>query len=251
MLKKLSYKLIVSYIALIFILVISVFLMVGSLLKKTHIEMIKNEMSHEIDLINTSLLKYKKNPLTAPETDAILNEYSRDMQLRITLIDNKGKVTADSETGNINSLDNHYYRTEVYQAIQAGKGSSIRHSNTLKTDMLYVAKGFDGYVIRLAEPLYSVDKSIKELKTLTFRISVIVLAASILIIVFISIKITKPFNETLNFANDFAEGNYRKRILNYSNDEIGTLQRSLNKMADTIVETINQHVFEKKKLGNS
>lgn len=59
---------------------------------------------------------------------------------------------------------------------------------------------------------------------------------------------TRPFNETLNFANNFAEGNYRKRILNYSSDEIGTLQRSLNRMADTIVETLDQHIFEKKKL---
>jgi two-component system phosphate regulon sensor histidine kinase PhoR len=210
--------------------------------------MIKNEMSHEIDLINTSLLKYKKNPLTAPETDTILNEFSRNMRLRITLIDNQGKVTSDTEAKNLEDLDNHYYRTEIYQAMQTGQGSSIRHSNTLKTDMLYVAKGFNGYVIRLAEPLYSVDESIRELKLLTFRISVIVLAASILIIVFISFKITKPFNETLNFANNFAEGNYKKRILNYSNDEIGTLQRSLNKMADTIVQTIDQHIFEKNKL---
>jgi len=248
MLKRLSYKLIVSYIVLIFVLVISVFLMVESLLKKTHIEMIKNEMSHEIGIINTSLVKYHKNPLRAVETEGILNEYSKAMQLRITLIAPDGKVAADTDANDVESMDNHFYRTEIYQSMQTGEGSSIRYSNTLKTGMLYYAQSFDGYVIRLAKPLYAVDESISELKTLTFRISIIVLISSILVVVLISFKVTKPFNETLSFANNFAEGNYNKRILNYSNDEIGTLQRSLNKMADTIVETIDQHIFEKKKL---
>ncbi|HPF05568.1 MAG TPA: ATP-binding protein [Spirochaetota bacterium] len=248
MLKKLSYKLITSYIILIFILVISVFLMVESLLKKTHIEMIKNEMSHEVEIINTSLIKSSISPLKIREEEKILYDYAQSMQIRITIIDKDGKVIADTDADNPAELDNHYYRTEVYQATQTGQGSSIRHSNTLKTDMLYFAKNFEGYVIRLAKPLYAVDESIRELKTLTARISVIVLLASIIVIIFISIKVTRPFNETISFANNFAEGNYRKRILNYSNDEIGTLQRSLNKMADTIVETIDQHIFEKNKL---
>ena len=143
MLKKLSYKLILSYIALIFILVISVFLMVENLLKKTHIEMIKNEMSHEIGIINTSLLKNQKNPLNDPGTYNILHEFSRAMGLRITLVDNTGRVVADTEAKSIETLDNHFYRTEIYQAMQSGQGSSIRHSNTLKTDMLYLAKPFD------------------------------------------------------------------------------------------------------------
>jgi len=81
-----------------------------------------------------------------------------------------------------------------------------------------------------------------------FNVSIAVLIVSIFMIVFISNKITKPFNETLSFAADFANGNFTRRILNYNNDEIGYLQKSLNKMADTIVATINAHVLEQKKL---
>jgi signal transduction histidine kinase len=62
------------------------------------------------------------------------------------------------------------------------------------------------------------------------------------------LKITGPFKETLSFAENFSKGDYKKRILNYTDDEIGSLQRALNKMADTIVETIEAHIFEKKKL---
>ncbi len=248
MLKKLSYKLIASYIILIFILVVSVYLMVAGLLKKIHIEMIKNEMAHEIELINSSISGIKGDLFTSPELKKTLDTYSRFMSLRITLIGPDGTVVADTEAKDISRLDNHFYRTEVYQAANTGRGSSIRHSNTLKTDMFYYAIGYGNYIIRLAEPLYAVDESIRELKNFTFRIAVFVLLSSIIIIVLVSLKVTGPFNETLNFANNFAEGNFRKRILNYSNDEIGTLQRSLNKMADTIVETIDQHIFEKKKL---
>lgn len=248
MLKKLSYRLIASYIALISILVISFYFMVEGLLKKTNIEMMKKEMAHEIGMINSSIEVIKDPGLTSQELNKTLDTFSQLMRLRITLIRPDGSVAADTEAKDLSTLDNHFYRSEVYKAAHEGHGYSIRYSSTLSTNMLYYAIGYDRYIIRLAEPLFAVDESISELKSLTFRISVIVLFSSILVIVFISIKVTKPFNETLNFANNFAEGNYRKRILNYSNDEIGTLQRSLNRMADTIVETIDQHVFEKKKL---
>ncbi len=233
---------------LIFILVISVYLIVESLLRKSHIEMMKNEMSHEIGLINSSLNGIKGDIFKSGEMEKILSPYSSLMKLRITVIKPDGKVAADTEVRDVSTLDNHLYRVEVYQALTTGHGSSIRYSNTLKTNMLYYAIGYDRYILRLAEPMFAVDASIRELKNLTLRVSIFVLLSSIIVIVFISFKVTGPFNETLNFANNFAAGNFRKRILNYSNDEIGTLQRSLNKMADTIVETIDQHIFEKKKL---
>lgn len=248
MLKKLSYRLIASYIALISILVISFYFMVEGLLKKTNIEMMKKEMAHEIGMINSSIEVIKDPGLTSQELGKTLDTFSQLMRLRITVIRPDGTVAADTEAKDLSTLDNHFYRTEVYRAAHEGHGYSIRYSNTLSTNMLYYAIGYERYIIRLAEPLFAVDESISELKSLTFRISLIVLVSSILVIIFISIKVTRPFNETLNFANNFAEGNYRKRILNYSSDEIGTLQRSLNRMADTIVETLDQHIFEKKKL---
>jgi len=245
MLKKFSSKLIVYFIILMSVLVITVFFMTESLIKKSHINLIRSQMATETEIINAYL--QEKSILQSTSTHSLKN-FAKPGQIRITIIRPDGVVLTDTDVDDVSSLDNHYYRKEIYGAIHNGTGESIRYSNTVKTDMLYYAKNFNSYILRLAVPLHSVNSSVKELKKITALTALGVFLLSTILIIIITLKITAPFNETLNFANNFAKGDYKKRILNYNDDEIGTLQRALNKMADTIVETINAHVLEKKKL---
>lgn len=248
MLKKLSNKLIFSYVFLTVMMVAVIFLLLGSLLKTIHIDILKTEMSRYDELINLEFNKKKIKPLPSAELSGIVSDFSAIMKLRITIIKSDGSVIADSDVKDFTKLENHQYRKEVTDALNSGSGFTTRYSSTLKTDMLYYALLRDKLIIRLAKPLHEVDRSLAELKSLILNVSIAALIASIIMIIIVSIKITKPFKETLNFAADFANGNYRRRILNYSNDEIGNLQQSLNRMADTIVETINDHILEHKKL---
>jgi two-component system phosphate regulon sensor histidine kinase PhoR len=225
-----------------------IFLLLGSLLRTIHIDILKTEMSRYDELINLEFSKKKIKPLPSAELSGIVSDFSAIMKLRITIIKPDGSVIADSDVKDFSNLENHQYRREVTDALNSGSGFTTRYSSTIKTDMLYYAIFRDNLIIRLSKPLYEVDRSLAELKKLILNVSIAALIASIVIIVIISIKITNPFKETLNFAADFAKGNYKRRILNYSNDEIGNLQQSLNKMADTIVETINDHILEHKKL---
>lgn len=248
MLKKLSTRLIISYIILTVILAAVIFSLVGGLLKSIHLNIIKTEMSKYDELIDLEFRKMSVKPEPSAALSGMISELSDIMKLRITIIKADGSVIADSEVRDFPHLENHQYRKEVIEALGSGSGFSIRYSSTLKTDMLYYAIFKDNFIIRLAKPLHDVDRSLLILQKQIFNVSVAVLLVSIIMIVFISIKITNPFRETLNFAADFADGNYKRRIMNYSNDEIGTLQKALNKMADKIVETLNDHVFEQKKL---
>lgn len=50
--------------------------------------------------------------------------------------------------------------------------------------------------------------------------------------------IISPINETLTFSEELADGNFDRRIAVKSFDEMGILQRSLNHMADTMQETL-------------
>ena len=52
----------------------------------------------------------------------------------------------------------------------------------------------------------------------------------------------------MSFARDFSNGEFSRRIPNYSDDEIGLLQKTLNRLADTMVEKINTLLFEQNKL---
>lgn len=52
--------------------------------------------------------------------------------------------------------------------------------------------------------------------------------------------ILKPIERTLNFSKALAEGNYEKRIDIRSNDEMGSLQYSLNQMANALQKSVQQ-----------
>jgi len=247
MLKKLSHKLIASYISIISVLVIIIFLLVGTLLKQSLIDIIVDEMAGFAEIIELSVLENGNinNPAVIKSG---LKKMALPMNMRISIIEKDGTVIADTGIEDESALDNHLYRIEVMQALETGSGQSSRYSNSIKTDMLYYAKNSGNYIIRLARPLYAVDESMSKLRDLLITVSLLVMVIAVISVITISIKITRPLNETLSFAAAFAGGSYTRRIRNYSLDEIGTLQKTLNKMADTIVDTIDKHIFEQRKL---
>jgi len=247
MFKKLSHKLIASYISIISVLVIIIFLLVGSLLKQSLVDIFIDEMAGFADIIEISTLE-QGNSVNPLAIKTAIEKMALPMSMRITIIKKDGTVIADTGIEDETLMDNHLYRIEVMQAIVTGTGQSRRYSNTIKTEKLYYAKDSGSYIIRLSRPLYAVDESMGQLRDLLINVSLLVLAIAAISVVTISIKITRPLNETLNFAYDFSGGNYNRRIRDYSSDEIGTLQKTLNKMADTIVETIDKHIFEQRKL---
>jgi two-component system phosphate regulon sensor histidine kinase PhoR len=247
MLKKLSHKLIASYISIISVLVIIIFLLVGTLLKQSLVDILIDEMAGFAEIIELSALE--KGIINNPAAvKSGLTKMALPMSMRISIIEKDGTVIADTGVEDESLLDNHLYRVEVMQALETGTGQSRRYSNSIKTDMLYYAKNSGSYIIRLARPLYAVDESMRQLRDLLITVSLLVMVIAVISVITISFKITRPLNETLSFASSFAGGSYNRRIRDYSSDEIGTLQKTLNKMADTIVETIDKHIFEQRKL---
>ena len=70
-----------------------------------------------------------------------LNSLDRQINLRITAMDSRGVVLADSRA-NAATMDNHLLRPEVQEALQAGDGwgQAKRFSATLASEFTYVAK---------------------------------------------------------------------------------------------------------------
>ena len=76
---------------------------------------------------------------------------------RLTIIDTDGTVLADTEA-DAGGMEDHENRPEVLSAEATGWGEAVRRSDTLGTDMLYVAKRFaDGMVGRASMPLSSIN----------------------------------------------------------------------------------------------
>jgi two-component system, OmpR family, phosphate regulon sensor histidine kinase PhoR len=94
-----------------------------------------------------------------PESDnqdnlnAFCNAYRTTAGVRITVIGGDGIVLADSDEEIIG--ESRLHRPEIEAALREGTGTATRHSDTLKTDMLYGALVLKDReeIIRLAMPM--------------------------------------------------------------------------------------------------
>src|SRR5580765_6036341 len=72
------------------------------------------------------------------DLDAELKLLRKELQLRVTLIDNGGKVLLDSDS-DAATMDDHSGRPEIVAARESGFGSSTRFSHTLNHSFGYAA----------------------------------------------------------------------------------------------------------------
>lgn len=246
---KFRHKILLFYTALTLALGLFFFLFFVDLVRDTHLSLIRKDIGDKIQLAEILL---DRSGALSRRDGRLLNDEARRISsiihLRVSVIDEKGVVRADSSR-DAETLDNHYYRIEVRRAIEEGSGESIRYSNSLRTEMLYSAKKSGAYVIRLAKPLHDIDESVSSLRAFIMAVMGGTLVLAFLVNMAISRLITRPINETIDFADDFARGDLARRIFNYSDDEVGKLQKSLNRLADSLQDKINTLVLEQNKLG--
>jgi two-component system phosphate regulon sensor histidine kinase PhoR len=249
MFNRIANKILISYTAIVLVLVAILFIFVDGMIYRENIALLKREMDEKADFIALVLseraVRGTENAATlASESERI----ARIVGLRVTLVDFTGRVVADSEVKDLSSIDNHLHRTEIEGAALSGYGDSLRHSSTLNLDTLYYAKKTEAYYVRLAKPLEKIQDSLRETRRRLLIFLAAAAAAGFLSVFFVARRMTKPIRETYLFAREFAEGKYERRIRNYSDDEVGSVQRALNKLADTVVEKMNGLVAEQSKL---
>ena len=246
--KKIRNKIIISNTALIFAITAFILIFFNYHVRDIHLKIIEREMKEKIRIIEYHINDIPGFLSNSEKFKKEINDISRIIDLRITIVNPDGNVCADSMIKDVSSMDNHLYRLEIKEAIAKNTGKSIRYSNTLDTDMLYYAEKYNNIIIRLAKPLHEVDESVEKTRKIIVTLGIIILLFAITATVFASRKVTGPINEAILFAGDFAMGDYSKRIRGLRNDEIGTLQRSLNSMADIISEKIDNLILEQNKL---
>ena len=180
---------------------------------------------------------------------------SREIKARVTIIAVSGEVMGDSDVSadELANLDNHGGRPEVRDALAKGAGSSVRYSQTLRTDMLYAALPFstatgDRAVLRLALSLSSLKAAKHEFQTVLVGS---LLLAAILVVFFsylLSSVNTRSLNAVAAIASRIGKGELGTRVPVESGSEVGELARVLNEMALRTEEQLERISAEKNRL---
>lgn len=169
-------------------------------------------------------------------------------QVRITYILPDGTVIYDTNVDK-STLENHNNREEVKEAEEEGEGSAVRYSTTLKKTLVYYAtKLNDGSIIRTSIAI----ENTKVFKDGLLKYYLVILAIVISISIIISLKlirvILEPVREMEFITSRIARGELNRRVKILSNDELGTLGKTFNNMADQLQGKINEVLDKQNRL---
>jgi len=185
--------------------------------------------------------------------DTLADNLGEAMSMRITLVARDGRVIADSDLSiaEIATVGDHSDRPEVVDALRAGRGESRRYSTSVGAELIYVAvpitQPMEG-VVRVAAPLSDVERAIRHLRTLLVIAALLGLITAVFMSGLASHLMSRTLRTLVEKARSLAHGD-RPHLPVDSEDELGTLAGSMNRLARELDRSVAALVQERDRLG--
>lgn len=94
------------------------------------------------------------------------------------------------------------------------------------------------YIVNIYDITSIYDERLRQLKDIMFADIIVLIISSVVVAVF-SIVLTRPIEELNKLTKEISSGDFKKRVKVRTNDEIGELADSFNKMTEKIENQIN------------
>ena len=169
--------------------------------------------------------------------DGIIKHLGKQLRTRITVIDPKGIVLADSDE-NPRAMENHRNRPEVREALEGRIGRSTRFSSTTNQEAVYVAiplgpEGTPKGVLRVS--LFLRDSRFPPgLTARMVRIGLLLSFLALIAAFLISRSISRPIKDLTAASERLAAGDFDTRVFLQRNDEFRSLADTFNSMSREI-----------------
>jgi signal transduction histidine kinase len=241
---KLSYKqrlfLCFALVFVVFTAVVSVFEQTGE--KTFRTEALEEKLDAYTEVINAALSNSKENRFYVSDSlPALLPQ-----NMRLSLIDETGRVLFDNSVTDLSRLENHSRRPEILEAMKSGKGSDIRTSASTGREYLYYVKRFNGRYIRVALPF---DMQTRHFLKTDNRFLAFILVLFALMLVLVNV-ITKRFGESIRQLRDFAVFSEKEDIpaFTFPDDELGEIGAKITESYRQLKESKKEIGLEREKL---
>ena len=243
---SLQTKILVGYVAFTLVVAGAVYVYLNTSLRDDVSGHTRQQLLHDARLIQ-SYLENAPLPSLSPETiDPIADRLGEQCGARVTVVTDDGVVAGDSSIplSAVPLMENHGDRPEILEAVASGTGNSIRYSNTLETDMAYVAVPFRTEqargVVRVALPL-------QQFRWIESHIWKIVLAALGIGLVLSFVLswgterlVSRPIERMTEVARRQAAGDFAVTASAPTHVELSSLAAALNEMAAQSKERLSR-----------
>ncbi|GGD30705.1 two-component sensor histidine kinase [Malaciobacter pacificus] len=212
--------------------------------KNIYINQIEKNLIQNIDTLSV-VLKDLNN------IENIIKDLKANINLRITLIDEKGNIIAESDKDK-ETMENHSNREEILMAKDKGIGKSLRFSSSIKKELLYVAKKITIdrkiYFIRMADYTDKITDNFVKLTLQIFMFITFFLILAFLATYFISLRIKHETDNILNFLTHISNKRTPYRLKSNYTDEFYKITKLLNKVAFKLAKKNRQKAKQTAKL---
>ncbi|HKM18399.1 MAG TPA: histidine kinase dimerization/phospho-acceptor domain-containing protein, partial [Limnochordia bacterium] len=154
---------------------------------------------------------------------------------RISVIDFDGNILADSYYP-AQLLDNVSEYPEFQKAYRDGIGTARRKSEDSQQEELYVAVRMSNGIVRMATTAEEITAPLSFLSNAAVALTAVMGLTAFAITYYINRNITEPLAEMLEVTKHLQVGQFSRRVLVRSTDEIGQLSRAFNELSQTLEE---------------
>jgi two-component system phosphate regulon sensor histidine kinase PhoR len=233
------------YVAVVLAFAAVFHLYAGAKLREFYLGALAEKMAQQARLASRLLFREQRG--------AALDRLSRDLGAeigaRITVIAPDGTVLGDSDEASA-AMENHADRPEIREAWARGSARSVRRSETLGLDLLYVAVSEPGgRIVRVAVPLEAVEAALVPMRRAA-AIGILALAAvGLLLALPLSLRLQARVRRMAEFARRVATADFPAAPLPVGGaDELGTLEAHLNAMSRSLAREMSRLTEEKEKI---
>jgi two-component system phosphate regulon sensor histidine kinase PhoR len=188
------------------------------------------------------------------ELDSFSKELGKTIRIRITIVNPEGVVLADSDQ-DPGRMENHKYRPEIFRALQGEVGKSIRLSPTIKEEMLYVGLPLEKGgkilgVIRTSLFLKDINRLLSDLKAKIALVVAVMMVFVLLLALLFSQSVSRPIKKVIAASRGVASGDFSKRVVLKSKDELRDLAESFNAMTSELRTFFTELTNQKEELNS-
>ena len=247
---KLVFKFFLSHLAVVIPLAVGFFFYTGNLLKDFHVSYLEKTMDQKTRVL-ARLLPWVDQP---GSLDPLCQSLSQELGVRITVIARDGRVIGDSDEP-AEHMENHGTRPEVVAAFSEGTGSSVRHSATVKRDLMYHAyrQTQDGAqrIVRVAVSLSDIQGVTRSFGQALLGGLLLAMALGLGLAYYFSRRLSARVNRLVEFSRAVAQGDFSQRgYVLRGGDELDLLEQNFQEMSGKIRDNIQALVGEKEKVDS-
>ncbi|MBC9825570.1 MULTISPECIES: cell wall metabolism sensor histidine kinase WalK [Carnobacterium] len=193
------------------------------------------------------------------EIGNLIKDFSGNGVLEVQVIDDQHYLLGTSDSTQQNSVGSKTNDNDVHQALLLGNTVTSQYKDQTTNDRIWklvspIISG-DGSneilgVVALTTNIESVYQQISEITVIFLNSSLIAVALTVILSLFISRAITKPITEMTQQTIQMADGDYSGQVKVYSKDELGILSMAINDLSTKVEEAQETTESERRRLNS-